>query len=784
MRLAAWFCAVLMAAPVVAQQPPRARALAAPRRPPNQVGMAVTPAVGPRGSVQVGGNGVAGVGFTMPMTGTGPGYSRRSGLQLTVDLGLGARFGYRRADVLLSTLKGATADRQIRFQLTLGDYSSRWKGMTVEKQFLMPAGATNVGEVLVVPQYQVWQLCSWKIWIDGQADDQLELRYLNVANNVNYGNNTGGPEVIRATAMSGAKAVESQSALQAMYSTPVMIDQIQEADLPTNWMEHTTTDVMLVSAEQFPAFVANFPEQAAALLRWVRAGGNLWVIDAGKSWQQLSGVNAAIDVSKTVEELSGNDHLPAGWRYAPLGERATDPAEGALVLSGFQIEQADGKKAVEWLKNAMVGVPKDSRPWFAVRGYGLGAVTAFRGTFDRNPAAEATAALKGLLAWRMPAGPGAGATRAIAELKRRFPGPLPAGAMGAAPPPGPTQAANMTASDAMRQSLLGPRAMWTTRHGNQPDSENIEFNNFLIPNVGVAPVGHFQFLITVFVLAIGPLNYWLLKRNRKLPLLLASVPVAAAVTTLLLFAYGMVVDGVAVRARTRTLTLLDQRSGEAVCWGRLSYYAGISPRSGLTVPADQAMFPIYPAWQVQSNYGASRTPPRWMEWTEVQRLTDGWLQSRTPTQYQAIVARPTEKRLNLRKTAEGLRVVNHLGVEVTHAAVQDHDGTFYWLENLPDEKSQVVPVAKQSDIATKVRRLFSDNLPQYPSGVDPSSRGVYYGFQLSQSLMEARLQAINSAQIEGWGAGKYIAFTAQPIELAVGVDAEEEASFHVVEGTW
>jgi hypothetical protein len=354
----------------------------------------------------------------------------------------------------------------------------------------------------------------------------------------------------------------------------------------------------------------------------------------------------------------------------------------------------------------------------------------------------------------------------------------------AAGAPSPFQAANLNASYAMTQSLLAPRAMWTTRHGNQPDSENIEFNNFLIPNVGVAPVGHFQFLITVFVLAIGPLNYWLLKRNRKLPLLLASVPVAAAVTTLLLFAYGMIVDGVAVRARTRTLTLLDQRSGEAVCWGRLSYYAGISPRSGLTVPEDQAMFPIYPAWQVQSKNGTNRTPQRWMEWTDQQRLKDGWLQSRTPTQYQAIVARPTEKRLDLRKTADGLRVVNHLGVEVTHVAVQDHDGMFYWLENLPDEKSQVVPAAKQSDIATKVRRLFSDNLPEYPSGLDSSTRGVYYGYQLSQSLMEARLQAINSAQIEGWGAGKYIAFTTQPIELSVGVDAEEEASFHVVEGTW
>jgi hypothetical protein len=387
-------------------------------------------------------------------------------------------------------------------------------------------------------------------------------------------------------------------------------------------------------------------------------------------------------------------------------------------------------------------------------------VTAFRGTFDSNLGAQAMAALNQALTGVLPGNSD------------------PAAAPSAAMPP------STGSNFAMTQSLLFPRTSWTQRHGNQPDSENVEFNNFLIPNVGVAPVGQFQFLITVFVLAIGPLNYWLLKRKHKLPLLLASVPAAAALTTLLLFAYGMIADGFAVRARARTLTLLDQQAGEAASWGRLSYYAGLAPRSGLIVPQDQAMYPIYPSWQVQSKYGNARTPRRAMEWTDNQWLRGGWLQSRTPTQYQAIVVRPSSKRLDLRPTAEGLRVVNHLGAEVTHLAVQDHAGKFYWLENLPSEKGQLVPETKQSDIATKMRRLFSDNLPEYPSGVDPNSRGVYYGFQLSQSLMEARLEAINSPQINDWGNGKYIAFTTQPIELSLGVDAGEEGSFHVVEGTW
>ena len=51
----------------------------------------------------------------------------------------------------------------------------------------------------------------------------------------------------------------------------------------------------------------------------------------------------------------------------------------------------------------------------------------------------------------------------------------------------------------------------------------------------------------LFAVAIGPLNYWLLKRKNKLPMLLATVPIAAAVTTLLLFIYGIFADGFTVR---------------------------------------------------------------------------------------------------------------------------------------------------------------------------------------------------------------------------------------------
>src|SRR4029079_18379055 len=146
----------------------------------------------------------------------------------------------------------------------------------------------------------------------------------------------------------------------------------------------------------------NYPEQAAALLRWVRAGGNLWVIEAGPAWQLLPEVSAAIEGAKAADKPDEGE-LPKGWRYAPLGERAIDPAEGALVLSGFKTEGAPPvMKSPNAPPKRVPGMPRTSDAWFAVHGYGLGCVTAFRGTFDSNLGAQAMAALNQALTGVLP----------------------------------------------------------------------------------------------------------------------------------------------------------------------------------------------------------------------------------------------------------------------------------------------------------------------------------------------------------------------------------------------
>lgn len=738
----------------------------------------LTSGYGPRGWVSYLAN-FNGQTVTIPASLKGPGYSRQSGFQLSFHTDWPGQYGYRPVVFTLSRANPSASEQRIRIRFNAGDYQSQGKGIEVEDSFVFPQGATTASFTLLAPQYQDWYMFGWRIWVDGRPDDYLGV---DVSGGVQIGPNSTNMGVLL-TGTTPAETAAYQSTLQSAYSgMAVSTKALALTELPTDWLRYTAIDIVVIPADRLLTLISSHPQQAEGLLRWVRAGGNLWITEARDNWSLLPEVDTAID---TFTLTATNDRQGAhaavgtqgsvdewlakrGWRHPPTNERSGDATEAALVLSGFEVESgapsshatpqspgaqfrespladvtrqflANRQKAGGWASSSWaeslrrhLAPPRGKR--FIVRGYGFGALVAMRSGlgFVFNPAGN----------------------------------PL---------------------FTEMNQTLIQPRVSWASRHGNQPNSYNIDFNKLLIPGVGVAPVGMFQVLITLFVVGIGPLNYWLLRRRNKLPMLLFTAPAAAVATTALLFAYGLFADGFGVQTRARTLTLLDQRSGEATSWGRLSYYAGVAPAGGLTIPSDQAMYPMNPEWAVgyRAWAGGSMRPQRELLWgDERQRLAKGWLQSRTPTQYLAIAARPSSKRLELRVAEQGLRVINRLGVDVTHLAVEDHQGRVYWCENLAVDQGAVIPVTDRDKVKGEIRRLFIDNVPEAPVGADNGYSGQVYDFVASQSILEGRLGAING-EVTSWGRGKYIAFTAEPVELSLGVDsADQQASFHVVEGTW
>jgi hypothetical protein len=336
---------------------------------------------------------------------------------------------------------------------------------------------------------------------------------------------------------------------------------------------------------------------------------------------------------------------------------------------------------------------------------------------------------------------------------------------------------------------------WSSRHGISARGENDSFWAFLIPGVGRAPVGGFQVLIVLFVLLIGPLNYVVLRRRRQLYLLIATVPIVATAITLLLIGYAVAADGFSLRVRVRSVTLLDQVRGESVSWSRISYYAGLAPSGGLRFSPDTAVLPIdqpgRPSWH------------RSVDWTETQRLTTGWVPSRTPTQLLAIHYREGSEHLAVASgDTDVLRLTNNLDVHIRKLILAGEPGLFYTADDLAPQASQRVEPVELGDVLPPVGRLVGAQVLEAPfdlnerdfSGGPFGRRRFLFGWSgqpvdWSTSVIESILRVLKegsqSSIQELLRPGSFVAITERPPHVDLGVaDAEEVESLYVIVGKW
>ncbi|MGH7137911.1 MAG: hypothetical protein ACREHD_19355, partial [Pirellulales bacterium] len=310
----------------------------------------------------------------------------------------------------------------------------------------------------------------------------------------------------------------------------------------------------------------------------------------------------------------------------------------------------------------------------------------------------------------------------------------------------------------MLNSLGADRWLGYRRHGLSFERKNADFWTWLVRGVGLAPVTEFRVLITAFVLAIGPLNYFWLRRRGRLHLLVVVVPAAACIVTFGLFGYAIFADGLDTRVRARTLTRLDQSTGQAVCWSRISYYAGLAPSGGLVFPDDLVVLPL------TANEGDASDMPRRQNliWsTHKQELVSGWLPSRTPMQFITVRSRasPAALRFLPAKAGDHPQVENQLGSRVVRLLLADETGQHFSAADIAaGGTSALVPADNPADEEAAIYEFVTDHQPGVPEGfVAPSSYGYgsrrrYYRYwsginnslsaaSLSSSRLESGLRA-------------------------------------------
>ncbi|MFQ5731866.1 MAG: hypothetical protein ACE5KM_07920 [Planctomycetaceae bacterium] len=339
---------------------------------------------------------------------------------------------------------------------------------------------------------------------------------------------------------------------------------------------------------------------------------------------------------------------------------------------------------------------------------------------------------------------------------------------------------------------VGPeRYRWSARHGLSARRASPSFHEFLIPGITGVPVYSFLFLITAFTVLIGPVNYVLLWKRKRLFLLVMTIPVIAFGTSLTLFGYSVVSNGFNVKTRVRSLTILDQRSKDAVSMSRVAMFSGLTPSGGLRFRNETAVFPLWP-YEREFEAGA-------VDWTDGQKLTSGWLRSRTRTQFLTVTHRRERGRLQIGETqAETLPVSNGFEWNISAVLVSDRNGRIYFGKALrPGDSAKLVsaagPELKQIDA---LLRRFPLDFDDKPTTTARSARGMFgfrrrqpgrsdYSIRFSNNLMERRIAEFRMIRQKGFQLppGSYLAVFETSPGLDLGVDdPKEHAAYHLLLG--
>jgi len=552
----------------------------------------------------------------------GPGVKNRCGLTMDLDARGAESNGYRPIRVKLSNLPATanTFDRQVRVTLKMMYGQSVYGQLAVSQVVEIPEGSTTGEAIISMPSDGQGYYMSMEVREGGQRLEELSSTYLPFNNRGGWGvgdeafpsvlfvsstipdrnkrdqlfaENLGQiPETaptnlipdIRNLAASTHDRNANRSygqmtdrSLLTLVENFPSTELLPPAELPDRWIDLSTYGILFISREDLQLLATKFPQRKLAVEQWLAQGTVLVVYDAGEEYEHLA----------EIEKLLELPPLPEGGKKG-VPYRDWSPAKDSV--------QPNSKK--------YGNSPQSNQSFSGVTMPGMPVVPAGT-TKEPTPLAPKGPSKKPSLVPPFVSRPAhLGWLIAIAE-KNPFPG-------------------EVNEWEHLLASIPDQRESWSYRHGMTLRGRNDDFWNWHIAGVGAAPVFSFILLATLFAIAIGPLNYLFLGKIQRLSMLLFTVPAGALVVTLALFLYAIATDGLGVRSRVRSFTMLDQRSGQMVSWSRQTYFASIAPSRGLKYPADTLVFPML----IKQNETGSTY--RALDWEpDGQRLKYGFLASRS-----------------------------------------------------------------------------------------------------------------------------------------------------------
>ncbi|MHB8899911.1 MAG: hypothetical protein ACYC6Y_14285 [Thermoguttaceae bacterium] len=676
------------------------------------------------------------------------------GLRMDVDTRWPDGPGYRPVRITLTPIPPAVADRTLVVEFTTEGFTrGRRDRLRITRQIELPAGTAPVTAILAVPYLPGHTNYSFLV-----AENRRPVRGLTASGSFQaYAAYEISPRMILVTDQNVDSATFTRVFLtQYANIAGGTVRTVAVDELRSDWIDYSALDMVCIALDDLEKIALAQPEVFDALLAWTAAGGNLLVFGVGSGWERRSSVERLLELAPS--DPSGPDsawRLPDrkqfGQRVGGIGSEVFDPyadipvqTQNYPVYNTYRGMSTTTSETAGDQGKAARSPPAPDSPPFASRPFEMGLVVAI-GT--DNPFDEDA----GFWAW-------------------------------------------------LCNHLTSRRAVWYQRHGFSPHRSNPEFFRFLIEGVGKAPLNAFRVLITLFVVVIGPVNYYLLRRIHRLHLLLLTVPASAGIVTLALFAYAVISDGLGTRVRVRSVTRINQATGRTECWARLSYYAGMAPGDGLSFSGDVAVYPL--SGLPGEHAGVTRD----MAWQDGQRLRSGWLGSRTPTQFLTVRSRKSQIGIDVGPAAAGrLPLTNRLGTDVTMLVARDARGTFYRIGQMVEGAQGEAEAVEGAEAIEGLQAAIQEFKMEYPPGLDASVINNRYGNQyyyayntsyygdfpeatLATSLMEASFLGVTRTSISPLGEfprGSYVAIVRSSPEVELGTPAARaEQSIHLVLGSW
>jgi hypothetical protein len=213
-----------------------------------------------------------------------------------------------------------------------------------------------------------------------------------------------------------------------------------------------------------------------------------------------------------------------------------------------------------------------------------------------------------------------------------------------------------------------------------------------IPGIdGVRPRAYL-FILILFAVLIGPVNYWILARRRQQVLFVLTAPLLSVLFIFVLAGYVLASEGNAVYGRAASITMLDQGRRLAVTRSSISLYS-----AGLTAAGDLRYSPETAVVHIGTD-GHGRLDRVALDLAEGQRYSSSVIQARAPSNVEQIVVRTARERLTFTREAAGIGVVNALDAPVTQLLYKE-GGQVYSLPDALDAGGRAVLVRVPVDPA-------------------------------------------------------------------------------------